>query len=341
MDNDMERALNAREKVSVIVPVYNVERYIGRCVESLMQQDFENIQIILVDDGSPDKSFEIISELAKQDKRIIVIQQKNSGVSAARNRGIEASDGDYLMFVDGDDYVDKNYVSYFVNLLHSKNCDIGFDLNNYQIDGCLSRDDCFEVSAEKAIEWIYSGEIFVAVWNKIYSAKLLKNSNIKFNEEIWYGEGMLFNVECLQSVEKVAIGGKAVYHQTFNPDSAMRKFNLESQFCGIRSLDLQKAIWKKKNIDIERAWEFHKYCFNRSIIDGLVRAGMVRDNLTVYRDCVRALRKDIVLPLRNEKSLRKKLGWCCYFISPGLMARRHARKFAFTAKKYGAKANRI
>ena len=117
------------------------------------------------------------------------------------------------------------------------------------------------VKAETAIEWIYLGDIFVVVWNRMYRKKLFDDNRISFNNDIWYGEGMLFNIECLQYTESVVVGGKSVYHQPFNLDSAMRKFNLESNFCGIRSLELQKRLWRKQNERIENAWKYHRYCF--------------------------------------------------------------------------------
>lgn len=133
----------------------------------------------------------------------------------------------------------------------------------------------------------------------------------------------------------MAVGESAVYHQTFNPDSAMRKFNLKSNLCGIKSLELQKEAWIKKNIDIEKAWEYHRYCFNRSIIDGLVRSNMILEYKETYKECVSNLRKNIFLPLKMEKSLKKKIMWCCYFISPRLMAIRKAIGFKKAAKTGG------
>lgn len=233
------------KKVSVIVPIYNVEKYIGKCVDSIRNQDYPNIEIILVDDGSPDKSPQIIDEMASNDDRIKVIHEKNGGVSSARNRGIAAATGEYIMFVDGDDWVDDDYVSYFVDLIEKHGCDIGMDKNNYMVEKTMSADKSYRVSAEKAIEWIYLGTLFVAVWNKIYKTSLLRESGVLFNEEIWYGEGMLFNIECLQCVEEVAIGEKAVYHQTYNPDSAMRSFNLESNFCGIVLWNFKKMYGRR------------------------------------------------------------------------------------------------
>ena len=314
------------KKVSVIVPIYNVEKYIGKCVDSIRNQDYPNIEIILVDDVSPDKSPQIIDEMASNDDRIKVIHEKNGGVSSARNRGIAAATGEYIMFVDGDDWVDDDYVSYFVDLIEKHGCDIGMDKNNYMVEKTMSADKSYRVSAEKAIEWIYLGTLFVAVWNKIYKTSLLRESGVLFNEEIWYGEGMLFNIECLQCVEEVAIGEKAVYHQTYNPDSAMRSFNLESNFCGIRSMELQKDVWKKKSRAIKRAWTYHRYCFNRTIIGGLVDSEIVDENREVYDECVRNLRKGILIPLSVERNPRKIMGWLMYFANPMLMANRGKRK---------------
>ena len=191
--------------------------------------------------------------------------------------------GEYITFVDGDDWVDANYVTYFVDLLEKSSCDVVMNKNNYSGSNDISNNNFSVISAEKAIEWIYLGDLFVAVWNKMYRRSVLEENYIKFNEKIWYGEGMLFNVEFLQHVNSVAVGESAVYHQTFNPDSAMRKFNLKSNLCGIKSLELQKEAWIKKNIDIEKAWEYHRYCFNRSIIDGLVRSNMILEYNETYK----------------------------------------------------------
>ena len=328
------------KKVSVIVPVYNVEPYIKKCVTSLIGQDYTNIEIILVDDGSPDNSGVIIDQLSFKDKRIKVVHKENGGVSSARNAGINIATGEYIMFVDGDDWVTPDYVSYFLNLVISNECSVGMNTNNYYAGSMDTADKIYTVSAEKAIEWIYMGKVFVAVWNKIYSAKLLKETSICFNDEIWYGEGMLFNIEVLQFCDKVAIGEKSVYHQTVNPNSAMRSFNLESNFCGIRSLELQKKKWKKVNDRIENAWNYHRYSFNRSIIDGIVRSNTVDANKAVFEDCKHNVRQDIKIPMVADISIKHKLSWIAYAAIPMLMAKRSARKFKMTIKKFGGITNK-
>lgn len=134
--------------------MYNVEKFIFKTVNSILNQDYRNIENILVDDGSPDNSARIIDELAKKDNRIVCVHKENGGVSSARNAGLKIATGEYVTFIDGDDWVEPNYVSYLLNLVAS--------------------DREYVVSDEKAIEWIYLGNIFVAVWNKIYSMPFLK-----------------------------------------------------------------------------------------------------------------------------------------------------------------------
>lgn len=319
------------KKISIIIPIYNVEEYIDRLIKSLINQTYSNIEVILVDDGSPDKCGSIIDEYAKKDNRIIAIHQDNGGVSSARNSGLRNANGEYIMFVDGDDYVDEDYVEYFVNLIESNNAQIGYGRYNYNEQTSISSNNTYVLDNSKAIEWIYDGTINVAVWNKIYSMDLLRNNNIKFSEDVWYGEGMLFNIKTLQYVDKIAIGEKCTYHQTFNPNSAMRNFSLNSNYCGIASLWLQRALIKSSNEDIEHAWEYHRYRFNRSIIDGMIRSKKIDNKL--FKECVRNLRRDILLPIKYEKKLKTKMGYICYCIAPRFMANRSKNKFNNTLIK--------
>lgn len=107
--------------VSVIIPIYNVEKYLGKCLDSVINQDYKNIEIILINDGATDNSLNIAIDYQKKDKRIKVFSQKNQGLSAARNTGLDKAVGDYITFIDSDDYVSKDYVSYMFNLLKKNN----------------------------------------------------------------------------------------------------------------------------------------------------------------------------------------------------------------------------
>ena len=316
--------------VSIIVPIYSVEKYIDNGIASLVAQDYENIEIILVDDGSPDKSGIIADKWAAKDGRIIVIHQSNSGVSTARNAGLKAAKGEFVMFMDGDDWVERDYVSYFMGLVTAGNYRAAFNINFFHDNGRdTNRQSVSDLPfhAEEAIEGIYSGKIDVAVWNKIYNRELITKHGIRFNPEIWFGEGMLFNMEVLQRVDCVAMGGKPVYHQTFNPESAMRKFNLDNYWCGMRSLELQKKKWIKTNKSIEKQWEYHKYRFNLHILTGIIRSGMEAVYPEELRTSIREIRKGILMPLTLERSVKGKMRWICYYVAPITMAKRAARKY--------------
>lgn len=309
--------------VSIIVPIYNVEKYIYKVVESLCDQDYKNIEIILVDDGSPDNSPMIIDELALKNDRIVVVHKRNGGVSSARNAGLSIAEGKYIMFVDGDDWVDSTYVSFFVNMVEGSNYVLGMN-KNYYLDSGKKKVDNDQISIfdnNMVAEAIYNGEIFVAVWNKIYNRQFLEENNLRFNEDIWFGEGMLFNIECLQYTNEIAVCEKSLYHQTPNQGSAMRAFNLNSFLCGIKSMEMQKQIIELFSENVNNAWELHLYGYNRSIIDGLIKTDTVNDNKAVYKKYVKLLRKNIQIPMKYERRNKAKIVWILYFINPRLMSK--------------------
>lgn len=313
-------------KISIIVPVYKVEKYIGKCVASLMLQDYKNIEIILVDDGSPDDSPAVIDSLAIEDER----HKTNVGVSSARNAGLSVATGDYIMFIDGDDWVEPDYVSYFLNLIKLNDCLVGMDKNNFYADSGNLINKSYTISAEEAIELIYMGQIFVSVWNKIYSTAFFKDNSLQFDERFWFGEGMLFNIECLQFYDKFVIGEKSFYYQTINPNSAKCTFNLKINFCGFQSLELQKEKCLKVNKSIENSWSYHKYCLD-----------IAEDNIAVYYECRHNIRAQISISLKANYTLKRKLSWVTYAVFPITMAQRAVRKFINTFKNTGSIRNSL
>lgn len=169
------------EKISIIVPIYRVEKYIHRCVDSILNQTYHNLEIILVDDGSPDGCPAICDEYAKQDERVIVIHQKNQGLSAARNAGLDKASGKYIFFVDSDDFIEENVIKIMVESAEENNADLV--LCNYMcVDEqgnelktkytkklgkkVLNPRDVFAQSCEDG------GAVFVVAWNKLYKREL-------------------------------------------------------------------------------------------------------------------------------------------------------------------------
>lgn len=313
--------MNIKPLVSIVVPIYNVEKYIERCIKSLIMQDYTNIEIIVVDDGSPDNSAEIVDNMALYDSRIILVRKENKGVSSARNIGIDRSNGSYIMFVDGDDWVALNYVSTFLKRIEETKAQIVMNTNYYADSGKEvttgnAINDISIISNDMAAEYIYNGKIFVAVWNKIYRKSFLDEHSIRFNREIWYGEGMLFNIECLQYTDNVPIIDVALYHQEPNVNSAMRKFNLKNYKCGLRSMEIQRKICLNFSSTVFDAWQLHNYRYNVSIIDGIIRTNSKQKYLSEYNKYVKLLRKDIWIILKYEPRIKEKIKCIMYFIVP-------------------------
>ena len=181
-------------KISIIIPVYNSEKYITDCVESISNQTYRNIEIILVDDGSTDASGEICDSLAQSDERIKVIHKKNGGTSAARNDGIEAASGDYITFTDNDDmWQGRDSLQRVMDLLAESQADIvmhdctvkWLDSGEVNKPSCrLGRELVVGKSAGEALSHIIGSNVFslYCVWSKFFKASLIKNENIRFPE---------------------------------------------------------------------------------------------------------------------------------------------------------------
>lgn len=168
--------------ISVIVPVYNVENYIDKCIESIINQTYTELEIILINDGSRDLSGEICNKYAKQDKRVIVIHTKNKGVSEARNTGIEVAKGEYLAFVDSDDWIEKNMIEKLYNLATLYNADIVqgnyvriFDEIEYKQENIKEKLNF--LTSEEMLLNLYNKDVMIkniVIWNKLYNAQLFK-----------------------------------------------------------------------------------------------------------------------------------------------------------------------
>lgn len=162
--------------VSVIVPVYNIEKYVSKCLDSLLLQDYENLEIIVVDDGSTDTSGEICDEYAKRDQRIKVYHKSNGGLSSARNYGISKAQGEYVCLVDGDDYVKKDFVRIMVKKANEKNADVV--ICGYNDEVPMAR---MISGREATIKLLIEQEnMEIVAWNKMYRKYLFEN--IKYPE---------------------------------------------------------------------------------------------------------------------------------------------------------------
>lgn len=199
------------KKVSIIVPIYNAEEYIRRCIDSLINQTYKNIEIILLNDGSTDSTDKIIKSY--KDKRINYIKKENTGIGNTRNLGILKSTGDYIMFIDSDDYMELNAVEVLVNKAISNNYDLvvcNYYLNTPSTELKISFPDSIDNTNIISNPNILT-DINYAPWNKIYHKKLFLNDNNRFVEGIKY-EDAPFVIESICASKKVGFTNEYLFH---------------------------------------------------------------------------------------------------------------------------------
>ena len=216
--------------ISVIVPVYKVEKYLDRCVESIVNQTYENLEIILVDDGSPDNCPQMCDAWAEKDSRIKVIHKENGGVSSARNIGLDSATGEYIGFVDSDDYIEPEMYEMLMNALVEHYADIAVcnnthvDENNKRIDNDAGYQfDTFE--NENVMRSFLHGDHYdiTSICNKCYLRKVI--NDLRFDSNITVGEDVLYNYCGFKSANRIVVVENYLYNYTFRSASAMRSGN--------------------------------------------------------------------------------------------------------------------
>ena len=208
-------------KVSIIIPIYNSEKYLNKCLDSILNQTYENLDIILVNDGSIDNSKTICDEYLKIDRRINVIHKENGGAASARNIGIKSAVGDYIMFVDSDDYISTSMVEIMVSSIEDKNSDLavcGFNIiKNRTMESITYENGFYDTKEEMARFFSLLNGRTNSVCNKIYRKTIIK---YPFDEKLVVGEDLIFNLECFSSCKSVVvIENKLYFYRRANSNS--------------------------------------------------------------------------------------------------------------------------
>lgn len=218
------------DKVSIIVPVFNVEKYIDRCINSILSQSYSNFELILINDGSEDKSYDVCKALCSKDRRIVLINQINQGASSARNKGLSIASGDYLMFVDSDDFLPRDAILNLVDTIKSKSADIVIASYSeiYSDDEKIIRIKSEEqIESKNIFSYIfrhYNEGIASSLWAKIYKRTVISKL---FCESLIMGEDLLFNLECFSKANKIVCIDKIVYcYNQQNVNSLIRNYKL-------------------------------------------------------------------------------------------------------------------
>lgn len=215
-----------KELISVIVPVYKVESYLGRCIKSIISQSYRNLEIILVDDGSPDECPKMCDDWAKKDERIKVIHKENGGISDARNSGLAAATGAYICFVDSDDYIAEEFVETLYNLIidcHTDIAAVGFKevTTDDFVEKITEDGETHIFDGEDSIRELFSNDTYANyVWNKIYKRELFDNVKFPVNRKM---EDLGIIYKLLLITKKIAFSTKPLYFYYQRDDSILHK----------------------------------------------------------------------------------------------------------------------
>lgn len=259
-------------KISVIIPVYNVEKYIKECLDSVLCSTLEDIEVIIIDDGSKDNCPQIVDDYAQKDSRIIAIHKQNGGYGQACNTGLNKATGEYIAIVEPDDFIDQNMFSDLYNIAIKNNYDIvkskyieNYDLKNNNFKKVLLNDFIEENTTFTLKEHPELLQIHPSIWSCIYKREFLNNNNIRFTEAPGAGwTDNPFQVQTLCLAEKIAFINKAYYY--------WRKCNIEDY------KDL-----KDFSIPVKRSIEIHKWLTENNINEEALLVQLFRRELAYFK----------------------------------------------------------
>ena len=309
--------------ISVIVPVYKVENYLEKCVNSIRSQSYSDLEIILVDDGSPDNCGKICDEMALNDQRIRVIHQKNQGLAAARNAGLAIAQGKYVAFVDSDDTIENGTYLLLYNMIEHYDTDIAI---------C----ECRKVKESEVLEQVeYSkyenrvldnnklwelvfGQLNNSSCNKLYKRSLI--GDLQFPKKVVHGEDLLFNIEYLAKCNIGVYNEAPVYNYLSRNNSITRSYFNENVFFEIVAKDKAKDLVKKyMPVQMSKA---ELFCFRARM--NVLRSVYAADKELRYQDKIDEIKRYIKQQYRNVKrSLKKKeqIEYKLFFSLPSLYRR--------------------
>lgn len=287
-------------KVTIVIPVYNAEKYIEKCINSILNQSLKEIEIIVINDGSRDNSLCILQEIAKNNDNLRVLTQENKGASAARNLGIKKANGEYIGFVDIDDYIENDMYFKMYNKAIEKNYDIvscsfmeetettktNFTealFGNKELIG----EEIKNLYLDKIIEDKFLG--YLPLWNKIFKRKFISKYNIWINENMILGEDRVFCSEAIFKADKIANVNDILYHyMKINSDSLTNRYDIKKVGYYLEDRRSMLKFVKDNVIDKEKLYEYKKIYNKRvfyKLLDYMLNQIKTNDKLLVkYRN---------------------------------------------------------
>lgn len=314
---------NCKPEVSIVIPVYNGESVIERCVNHILKQSFQSFEIIIVNDGSSDNTEFLCKKFVEIDSRIHLINKENEGVSKTRNRGIKEAKGEFVLFIDCDDYISDTYVEHMVSKMKDTNADIvisGYTRHKYgTITECRPENDFFETRQMFARSFfdLYNKWFLNTPWNKMFKLELIRN---EFPTDLSLGEDLIFNLEYLKNCNRIAIFDEVGYqYQIIENSGSLAEQYREDRFDNSLFLHNYVLSFAKEYLNMTEESEFQDEAFVKGIrfaMTNLHRASNVSKNikkakmrewsqneevLAAYRRCRKMTKQDKIFKFCIER----------------------------------------
>ena len=308
------------ELVSIIVPVYNAEQYISRCISCILDQTYRNIELILVDDGSSDKSAQIIDEESGKDKRIVVIHKINGGASDARNMGLSMCRGSYICFVDADDIIDPEYVMTMLSIAKEYDCDIVQcdykKVNNRDIIFTRGDNKISVVSSTDMLNRIYSESNVdtIVLWNKLFKKSVI--ADIRFPVGIMF-EDEVFCPRVIYNASRIAITNSTLYYYYHNNNSVMNMEYSKKKLDIFTALKLRMDFYCK--CGLKDLYEKDLYKYMNKLLQNiyLVKKSQIADKSSIKRRLIGDYWGKYREALSVSWPLKRKIALLVWGIFPG------------------------
>lgn len=317
-------------KISVVVPVYNCEKTLSKCLSSVLNQTFKDFELIIVNDGSPDNSEKICREFEEKDKRVKYIRRENGGLASVRNLGLSEAKGDYLCFVDSDDYIDEAALSFMYRTAEKEKSDIvlcGYYIENGKN---VERNSCESVSIGKEninshIVELKSKNLIDPAWNKLYRLSFLKETDVQFPVGEYY-EDTCFNLKLLAFAPIITVCNECFYHYVLQMGSITRRYNEQK----LEIIKERARLLKSSTNGVEPYCDFYFikcvlssftdmfFSLSKKDIKAYIRQEITTDEFIKAADnaCFSGISSKLIISAARSRSVNRVYGFCSlsYFL---------------------------
>lgn len=305
--------------ISIIVPIYNVEPYIDECLYSIISQTYRNIEIILINDGSTDRSGQIAEKYKTLDDRVVLIHKKNGGVSKARNIGVELARGKYICFADSDDILASDYIEYLYELMKNNEVDISLTTRylSKKQNFVYSKDTIEIKTGEQALIEILLHKIPIGVYCKLFKSEIIKKNDLRFFEDLYVGEGFNFNCKAFQYAKRVAFSNRGIYfYRTDNPTSAVSLFRTDKWENALYALDKIDQNIMCPNAKIKNAVGYARWFDGIYILKKMIIENVLKDNFSLQEKCIFEIKNNSSCALKCDVSAKQRIRCRLYKVAP-------------------------